>query len=413
MDGKMFRWIKFVPPVALALLLLVLSVHLAGSASTTVTQATCSIGATGMANPANCGLAGWSPSSWMLLAVVVLLIVVLASVGGYMLALVMGSTMAAQWARRQVYEALISLAMIIVFFALAGLMFLNPVKAMQGVGLAPPSCNGTSSALTTPTNMYMLAACNLQLFNNNALGVFSSLIWFNTFLMFGVELKLTLSPMGQTTPDFNIATTFSPIPSTGTNTTGFLMEILLAAVLLDQFQLVLVSGSILFLFVLITLGLIARTFGFSRSFGGTLIALGLGLGLLYPMMVALTYGFVNTQVNSAGTALASDSLTALGAASGATFASSLMSGGLINPASLGTFMLYAENAAVSVVTSGNSAATSVANIPGDLIRLISTFIVGLTFIPVLNLLILGAFVSDLSSAIGERVNLLSMLTGFI
>ncbi|MCL4411596.1 hypothetical protein M1329_01515 [Candidatus Marsarchaeota archaeon] len=150
---------------------------------------------------------------------------------------------------------------------------------------------------------------------------------------------------------------------------------LLTALVLNQVQVILLSSSLLFLSLFVTIGIVARTFGFTRTFGGAMIAIGLGVGLIYPLLVTLTYGFIDPQLASAN--LAVDISNAVQLIIGIVFTSSI-------PAGLSAFFMK-----------------------------LGYLITGLTFIPFLNFIIVDAFIVDFSKAIGERIDFMSMMTSFI
>jgi hypothetical protein len=149
----------------------------------------------------------------------------------------------------------------------------------------------------------------------------------------------------------------------------------LLLLIFNQLQLIVISGAVLFLALFLSVGLVARTLGFTRTFGGAMIAFGLGIGLLFPLLVAITYGYIDV---SAG-------------------------------------VMYIQSAGTtSIIWSGF---TSLVNNPaaatGGIFLDIGYVIAGLTFIPILNIAIVDAFIVDFSSAIGERMSFQELFSSFI
>ena len=118
---------------------------------------------------------------------------------------------------------------------------------------------------------------------------------------------------------------------------------------------------------------IARAFGFTRSFGGTMIALGLGLGFVFPLVMSITYGYLDMQIIQLGCA------AGLGGCTGTLFSSMVSAfAGLIT----GSGLL----------------------LNGSWIYQLAALGAGLTFIPFLNFTLVETFVADFSKAIGEKLD---------
>ena len=166
----------------------------------------------------------------------------------------------------------------------------------------------------------------------------------------------------------------SIIPGGVAGILGIALNVLLVMLILNQVQLMLLSSSLLFLALFTVMGLILRTFGFTRTFGGAMIALGLGLGLVYPLLVSVTYGFITPHIAQAS--LANDFANGLG-------------------------LLYAF--IFGSLSSGSA----------DFLARLGYVIMGLTFVPFLNFIILDAFIVDFSKSVGERIDFMSMMTGMI
>ena len=125
-----------------------------------------------------------------------------------------------------------------------------------------------------------------------------------------------------------------------------------------------------------------------------MIAFGLGLGFIYPLMAGLTYGFLDTAIQNVACATGSSaSICTATTPSIGNLAPALIVGMLsipINWASSGTFS-FASTLTPLIIYGGFVAA-------------------GLLLIPLLTLIVVDAFIVDFSKAIGERMDLFSLLT---
>jgi hypothetical protein len=171
---------------------------------------------------------------------------------------------------------------------------------------------------------------------------------------------------------------------------GIAFNALLFMILLNEVQLILLSGSIFFIALFMAIGLIAWVFGISRSFGGAMIAFGLGLGIVFPLLVSVTYGFISTQVlvSLHNPSTISGALTGIfNLASSAT--------GLV----AGLFATYISGSFPSYL--------------GTLLLQYGYVIAGLTFVPFLNFTILDAFIVDFSKVMGEKVSFMALIGNLV
>ena len=104
-------------------------------------------------------------------------------------------------------------------------------------------------------------------------------------------------------------------------------------------------------------------------------------GLIYPLLVSLTYGYINVQAH----------------------VDCLISQGCSTAFSVGGIFL----AVWSLFTSTGSASL----VP--FYTQVGYLLAGLTFIPFLNFIILDAFIIDFSQAIGERMDFMALLAGIV
>ncbi len=311
-----------------------------------------------------------STVTWYAVAALVILILIAIAVIVYMLAGLIDSPNARAWARSQIYEGILSVIFIIIFLLFIGIFFYSAEGALSSVSLVSPGCSYAY-------DVFELATCNVASFNQFAFGLFGALYYTTTYLGY--------------TPGFSVSVGYAVGNTKYTGSTGlpsfipydidsalvFAFAALLTLVLVNQVQTLLLSASLLWLGFFVSLGLIARTFGFTRTFGGAMIAMGLGLGLVYPLVTCLTYGFVNTS-------------------------------------------LFLSNESMPVNIAANLISTILQVVFGQGTTFVGTWIIGfgmgiagLTFIPFLNFTIVNAFVIDFSKAIGERLDFFSLLIGIV
>ena len=311
----------------------------------------------------------FNPMDWYGIALIATLLIISIAALVYALSGLIASQNAKGWARLQIYEAVLSVVMLLAFAALSYMFFLNPQHAYASVGLLPGAC-----AAPDINTIFTLSQCDIGVFTNATYGYLSTFIVSGFIIGFspGIGIDFHIPQY----PNVGVSTALDSLVPGGTaGIISIAASALLTALVLNQVQVILLSSSLLFLSLFVTIGIVARTFGFTRTFGGAMIAIGLGVGLIYPLLVTLTYGFIDPQLASAN--LAVDISNAVQLIIGIVFTSSI-------PAGLSAFFMK-----------------------------LGYLITGLTFIPFLNFIIVDAFIVDFSKAIGERIDFMSMMTSFI
>ncbi len=143
------------------------------------------------------------------------------------------------------------------------------------------------------------------------------------------------------------------------------------------------AGAVFFLSFFLSMGLIVRTLGFTRSFGGAMIAFGLGIGIIYPLLITITYGYVDVSANVS----------------------------CIQQLSCGGAQVLQ---AVSSIAYGDASFTSLAGTAiGNLVLYIGYIVTGLVVLPLLNLAIVDAFIIDFSTAVGEKMSFGQLFSDFL
>jgi len=324
------------------------------------------------------------PTAWFPFAFIAVLAVMIVAGIVYSLSGIISSSEAKNWSRTQIYEGLLSIILLLIFLAFVWVFSQNPWQAYSSAGLTAPA--GTIYSCESVGDLFQLATCNLAEFNQLGLGLFQSMFFFSTVAGFapGFSLSMNYSPPGLNTQLSGSLSLDSILPVSVEDVMGNVFTAMILVFILNQIQLLLLSGSVLWLSFFITLGILARSLGFSRSFGGAMIAVGLGLGLVLPLMCSITYGYIDYQI-SIPTPLTSAGMTTYFVEYGVTLATGyFLSGGAIAPLPAGPWLFQ-----------------------------MTLLGAGLTFLPFINFTIVDAFIVDFSSAIGERLDFMSMLSGVI
>ncbi|MEM0124036.1 MAG: hypothetical protein QXF41_00625 [Candidatus Micrarchaeaceae archaeon] len=298
----------------------------------------------------------------------------------YALSPFLGATNMRSWLRTKMFDVFFSIVLIIIFAAFGTMVCgINPVPAFTNADMTAAQCNSTAS--NPPDSLYGLALCNIYQFNQGIVSlnweIFKALLGFS--LMPTVTADLQFIPG---LPGFGLS---MAIPSPTIGIVPMLSSALTSLAmgeLLNQLQLLIIASSLLIFASFMAIGLIARIFGISRSFGGTMIAFAMGVGFIYPLLVSITYGFMNWQLFTVGTIILTKVLTSL------------------------LLLLVPAIGIIIAPVSG------VAAIPSVLMYL-GIFAIGLLFIPILNFIILDAFIIDFSRAVGEKIDFMSLLVRMV
>ena len=341
-----------------------------------------------------------SPLPWFAITVIVALLVIVVAAALYMIAPILNSSAMQQWSRFQIYEALLSVALIILFLGVVKLLFLNPQAGFSSAGLVPTGC-------TNATTIFTLSACDLSQFNSASYSI-AGYMW--AFAFAKALLPSTTFSILPVPQEKDIVFKFS-IPnildSANTTVMNYMLMAILAALLLSQLELVVLSSSLMLLSLFFTIGLIARVFGISRSFGGAMIAFGIGLGIIYPLLVSITYGYIDVSANTYCTILTNLPACAASAASSIQFGSSFFTFFLAPFAQVGSLF---STALLTVIT---SPVQSLAAAMAAVFKEIGYVLTGLMVIPLINIAIIDVFIVDFSRAMGEQMSFSMLFKGVI
>ncbi|MGC8629087.1 MAG: hypothetical protein ACP5T4_02655 [Candidatus Micrarchaeia archaeon] len=297
------------------------------------------------------------------------------------------------WARTEIFEVLLSLLFIFIFFAIFAII--NGINFGSVYGpLSPSTCTGN-------TNLTTLAMCDTSYFG----GYVSILNQVMYQLSFVASLTGTWAVTTQPT------TLASIIPETGSTSSGagnpnaqpttkpyanliikfiyslapggfvgayfMYMSILFMFYILLRVLLILLATAPVLVSIFMGVGLIARIFPVTRSFGGALIAFGVGIGIILPLLLAMSYGFMDVAIENTNPAVNLN-----------TFVQAVT--GLVN--------------LITIVLTGNFITYSPA------LLALAFILIGVLFVPVIDLVLVDVFVRDFSQSVGERMDFLSLLT---
>ncbi len=314
-----------------------------------------------------------TPTSWIPIATIAVLTIIVVAAMVYMLSNVIRNENAKAWSRFQIYEGLLSILLLVIFGSITYLFFLNPQPTFSAIKIVPQGC-------TSATQLFTLAPCDVSQFNNATFSIAKYAIYV-TYITSAVSLtaKFDVEPI-PLNPYINFTFDLSTLPIGIPKVLSIFDGAVLLGLLFNQVQLIVLAGAVLFLAFFLSLGLVARTLGFARTFGGAMIAFGLGIGIIYPLLVSITYGYVDVSMNVACLQMTSCAFTTL---------------------------------VGNMYTLIFSSSTSYSAALGVLFTDIGYLISGLFIIPLINLAIVDAFIVDFSSAIGERMSFGQLFSNLI
>ena len=338
-----------------------------------------------------------APNIWFPIVLLGVLVVISVVAIIYALGPLLGRNDIKIWARAKIYDALVTIVLAIIFLSFSTALYsTDPTSLYSAIGIIPKSCIYPSSISQSPTNLYSISLCDIYTFNQNVASFSTSVFWMSVLLDFTPSISGSF-PTGSVTPinarsygtGISYSVSLLPIVLVHQYIVPF-MTAYFVAVLASQVLQVLLSAAMLIFSVFLILGLLARSFGVTKSFGGSMIAFGLGLGFVYPLVVSISYGFLNVVIENVGNA---------------AFGIGSLSG-------LSLFIFNAVPLLISSVFSG-SLLNGIETLFTPVIFYSGFIAAGLLIIPLLNLVIVDAFISDFSRSIGERMDLFSILTRII
>ncbi len=304
-------------------------------------------------------------SLWMPVAVVgaVAILAIVALI--YELSPLFGRNDLRIWARTEIYEVLFSLLLIGIFVAIFAIFTNINFDSVYGP-LVPDSCKSN-----TATDLYSLSMCEMSNFEGYVNGV--NQIGFAVAFI----IASSLTWQGQFSLSFGIAkiggsTTLTLAPTGILSSYLIYISILFSFYILSRILLLLLATAPILVSIFMAIGLISRIFSITRSFGGAMIAFGVGIGLILPILLAATYGFIDVALQNS----------------------------------------YGEVSGLNLIWNGAQGIVSLltGNLNLDFLIPIAIVFVGLLFIPAIDLVLVDVFIRDFSQSVGERMDFLSLMT---
>jgi len=339
-------------------------------------------------------------NAWFPVAVIAALAVIGILAIIYAISPLVGRTDLRSWAKIKVYDVLFSIVLILIFFAITEFIFSIDYSSALGENLVPLTCSQitTQSSGTVP-DLYLLAMCDLKTFNDNVtragyLGFVGGFIM-GTFPSVDVKENFE-NPVSLPISGSYEFKTGNIILGSGAYLSyiGFLYTFYI----LSRVLLLLVGASMLLFSVFMSIGLIARVFPITRTFGGAMIAFGIGLGILLPLLVAINYGFINVAIQNIPLATLDTEISTI-----ANLMTNPLASLFKDPLSFAALVF--ENP----LTPFGSAFTEFI----DIADFIGYVFAGVLLLPIFTLVIVDVFISDFSKAVGEKMDFLSILTNLI
>jgi len=330
---------------------------------------------------------------WFPVAVIAALAVIGILAIIYAISPFVGRTDLRTWAKIKVYDVLFSILLILIFFAIIEFIFSIDYSSALGENLVPSACSRitTQSSGTVP-DLYLLAMCDLNTFNGY--------VTLAGYLGFAGGFIMSTYPSAQVEVNSNpISFEFETgnIILGGGAYFGYI-GYLYTFYILSRVLLLLVGASMLLFSIFMSIGLIVRVFPITRTFGGAMIAFGIGLGILLPLLVAVNYGFIDVAIQNIPLATLDKEI--------ATIANLITNplASLFNDPQSFAALVY-ENPLTPI---GSALAALI-----DIIDFIGYVFAGVLLLPIFTLVIVDVFIADFSQAVGERMDFLSILTNLI
>ena len=304
------------------------------------------------------------------------------------------------WLNQKIYDVLLTIVFVLLFnFFIDFYTNINNTSPSYLNNYVPQQCTSTSNLNSNygSTTINSISTCIMHTFNsyfNDYMGLFY-------YAMLVIDLipsfNIGISIMKGVGLSFSVEFPFSFI--------GFispLITFLYTLAILNVMQEYMLASSFMLLLIFVGLGLLARIFLVSRTFGNTLIVMGIGIGIFYPIITILTYGPITSFIES-NTLLFN------------TMFISLVSLFILPFISLASSLFSSILSFLSIFgISTTFLSTSVATI--EIIKLINLFMaigIGTILFPILNITIVNIFILDMSNAVGEKVNLVDALVRLI
>ncbi|MGC9149718.1 MAG: hypothetical protein ACP5FX_01220 [Candidatus Micrarchaeia archaeon] len=309
------------------------------------------------------------------------------------------------WAKDQIYESFLSLFIGVFVVFLLENFFLNQNFGglLTSYGLLPQACK-------SETNLFSIGECELNEFfkniDNLLWNIFAYDLLFSVLGTCGLSFEFSIPP-SPALPILKIGIGTSLLSPLMTDLSDFLSEgyyILLVAYLLNFFQFYLIQIAPYFFLYFFPIGVVLRSFSLTRKVGGSIIAISLGISILYPILAAIGYGYILSafQFNIPSSILSFTSV-------GGTFIASILSWiySYSGKSIIGILSLFIFIG--SLIPSLISLVTFVFPILFGSITTLAPVIIGLLIVPYIIFDVIENFIRGLSSQIGQEVSVLGAI----
>jgi hypothetical protein len=312
-----------------------------------------------------------------------LIIVILAAI--YLFAPLMGREDIRRNIGIMIYQTLFGIVLIMAFGIFATwLCSFNAESLLQSLNLILVTSIAPQNA-----NLYETAVYDLYWFTNH--GALANANNFLFLLYAGLNIGPSLGIEINFIPGIQNLGISATAPFTASSVLGsyfsYMNQALSWLFIINDLQFIIISAAPIIFAIFVSIGLIARLFGFSRNFGGSLIALGVGIGFVYPLMVSITYGFINVAYSQLYNSIFINIATS-------TFGTNIQS-------------------ALASLASGSALVNLFLSSIYAIVNLVGFTATASLILPMLNFVVVNTFVIDFSQAFGERLDFMSLLTNII
>jgi hypothetical protein len=298
--------------------------------------------------------------SWQGISILAASTVFLVAGFAYVLGHVLSHKKLLLWSKEQMQEAILAMAITLFIVGFVSFLCTLDLKSL-----------GVSTDCTGPTcNVLNVASGYLTSLYTTIMKGYLVVAGINAVMSSWATLTIGKAPGG-------VGVIITPLAVLGDIASSLVMAmiVLMTSAIITLVQIVVLKMSESIFVILFPIGVILRSFGVTRGFGGGLIAIAIGFFFFYPLLVVLFYGAV------VGDNTIGNNYTGL--------SDSFKNGGL-SPTNSNWF----------------------GGILGPLVGFIGQTIVGAIFMPLVMFMILVSFVKGLSYALGEEVDV-SNLTRLI
>lgn len=327
--------------------------------------------------------------SWIQIAFIAIIISFFLVSLAYMSGSLFGSPELVMWARNELFQtaaAALMLGMLFMFFS-----FLD-------VGFVPAVSKDKYDLHAGPTNIFAAAQGYLMQVYGLLTEEFFSLLYFNVVIGVFQDSLLRVMPMGIGFM-INIGPFFTPFA----HFVGYALQLLGVAIWAVQLQIAILEFTRQYMFTLfLPLGIVFRSFPFTRSIGGALIAISLGFFVVYPLSFIINMTLYENHYSTHPTTFVEFTSWTLRLSQGDPFEA----GGLTNPFNFAWFIV--KTAFSTGITALFLPVEIFYHLLGGtsvLEEMFYSVIVFTIILPIVNVFITFTFIREMGILFGADINL--------